>query len=277
MKDDLGNRMKDYYEGRAKSYLTRRTPVIIRIDGKAFHTFCRRFERPYDEFLNDSLNGVMQYLCQNIQGVKMAERHSDEISLLLTDYDTINTDCWFDYNVQKMCSVSASMATSEFCRKLVYNEVVERDTICNPLIRVPEIHEPSLAIDEAWPNFDARCFNLPENEIANYFWWRMLDAKRNSISMFAQANFSHKELQGLNSNQMQEKLWQEKQINWGTLPQGQKIGFICTREKQMKPIPDGPKKGEMVERAVWAVKGSPSSKTELDEQISSIKFHEEKN
>jgi len=104
----------------------------------------------------------------------------------------------------------------------------------------------------------------------------MLDGKRNSINMVAQANFSHKELQGLSCNEMQEKLWQEKQINWAKLPQGQKIGFTCIKEKVMKPIPYGPKQGEMVERNVWTATGSPSSKIELDGQINSIKFVQDK-
>jgi len=266
MKDDLGERMKENYEKRARNYLTRRIPVIIRVDGKSFHTFCKRFEKPYDTFLNDSLNGVMKYLCENIQGAKFAERHSDEISILVTDYDSIGTDCWFDYNVQKMCSVSASMATAEFCR-LLAKWAYHGGT--------GEYRQMKIEWNEVWPNFDSRCFNLPDAEIANYYWWRMLDAKRSSINMVAQCNFSHKSLQGLSCDEMQEKLWQEKQINWAKLPQGQKIGFVCMKDKVLKPIPKGPKEGEMVERNIWSIKGSPSSKTELDELINLIKFTEQ--
>jgi len=257
MKDDLGARIKENYEKRARSYLTRRTPVIIRIDGKAFHTFCKRFEKPYDEFLNEALNNVMKYLCENIQGTKFAERHSDEISLLLTDYDTYETDCWFDYNTQKICSVSASMATAEFCRNLVLGQLCKEFTGQNDILN----------LNESFPNFDARCFNLPEAEISNYFYWRMLDAKRSSVNMLAQCNFSHKSLQGLSCNEMQEKLWQEKQINWAKLPQGQKIGFICEKKQIKKPIPSGPKRGEIVMRNAWVIDGSPATKTELDERV----------
>jgi len=254
-------RMKEDYEKRAKTYLTRRIPVIIRVDGKSFHKFCKRFERPYDVFLNNSLNEVMKFLCQNIQGVKFAERHSDEISILLTDFDTIKTDAYFDYNVQKICSVVASMATSEFCRQLATYQSQKLD---RPRKDIKEIYKKDvLKWDESWPCFDARCFNIPEHEISNYFWWRMLDAKRNSVSMIAQANFSHKSLQGKSSDEMQEMLWQEKQINWAKLPQGQKIGFTCIREKSLKPIPEGPHKGEMVERNHWVLKESPSCKTNL--------------
>ena len=261
-KDTLGDRMKEY-EVVPRNYLMRRTPVIVRIDGKSFSTFCRRFKKPFDPFLNASLNQVMKYICSNVQGVKMAERHSDELSFLITDFDTITTDAFFDYNVQKVVSVMASMATAEFARQLIIDQGhIDRET-------------SQLKLDESWPNFDARAFNIPENEIANYFYWRMLDAKRNSISMWAQANFSHKQLQGKTSDQMQEMLFQEKGINWGKLPQGQKIGFVCLREQVEKPITKGPKAGEMAIRSVWNVQGSPSKKSELDEIVENLPLRKE--
>jgi tRNA(His) guanylyltransferase len=280
MKDDLGNRMKEDYEKRSRCYLTRRTPVIVRVDGKAFHTFCKRFEKPYDAFLNDSLNQVMKNLCSNIQGAKFGERHSDEISILITDFDTIDTDCYFDYAIQKMCSVISSMATAEFCKCLVLGEANRKATFSRPVNSPEELEERTafqkrfskviLSDEESWPTFDARCFNLPEHEISNYFWWRMLDAKRNSISMLAQSKFSHKELQGKNSNEMQEMLWQNHDINWNNIYQGQKIGFTCEKKMIDKPIPAGPNAGETVKRNVWEIIESPSSKTELDKRIAGI-------
>lgn len=86
-KDPLGDRMKENYENRSKTYLTRRTPVIIRLDGKTFHSFTRGFKRPYDEILHKSMNATLKYLCENIQGCKFGYAQSDEISLLLTDFD----------------------------------------------------------------------------------------------------------------------------------------------------------------------------------------------
>lgn len=115
-KDSLGDRMKENYENRAKTYLTRRMPVIIRLDGKAFHSFTKGLKKPYDEIFHNTMNATMKYLCENIQGCKLGYTQSDEITLLLTDYDTLTTDGWFDYAVQKMCSVSASMATMAFNR-----------------------------------------------------------------------------------------------------------------------------------------------------------------
>ena len=121
-KDSLGDRMKENYENRAKTYLVRRMPVIIRLDGKAFHTFTRGFDKPYDEVFHKTMNETLRFLCENIQGCKFGYTQSDEITLLLTDYDTLTTDAWFDNAVQKMCSVSASMATMAF-NKLFVEEV----------------------------------------------------------------------------------------------------------------------------------------------------------
>lgn len=107
--DSLGDRMKGY-ENIARNYLTRRIPTIIRVDGKAFHTFTRGMEKPFDRILMTTMQNTMKYLCENIQGCVFGYTQSDEITLVLTDYATITTDAWFGYNIQKMCSVSASMA-----------------------------------------------------------------------------------------------------------------------------------------------------------------------
>jgi len=251
--DEFGDRMKEY-EAVPKRQLMRRIPVIIRVDGKAFHSFCKRFEKPHDEFLHDTLNSVMQHLCQNIQGAKFAERHSDEISILVTDYDRIGTSAFFDYEVDKINSVVASMTSTVFCKHLMAGH--------------------SLNFNEQWPNFDCRCFNIPEHEIPNYLWWRMGDGKRNSISMLAQSKFSHKELMNKSCNEMQEMLYQ-KQINWANLPQGQKIGYICIRRKRNKPIPAGPNEGQIVERSVWEIEESPPTVSELRAIIDGIEFRKE--
>lgn len=221
-KDELGDRMKGYYENRYQFSLTRRIPVIIRIDGKSFHTFCKRF-KPYSKELNETLDKVMKYLCENVQGAKMGERHSDEISILITDFDTTGTDAYFDYNVQKICSVVASLATSEFCRQLciMANE--------NETMQYLDIY------DEKWPVFDTRCFNVPTTDVANYFYWRQLDAGRNSISMFAQAHFSSKELHGISNEDKKRMLISKKKFDWDQLPQEVKFGSMCVKEpKEIK-------------------------------------------
>ena len=261
MKDDLGDRMKGFFEDRAKSRLLRKVPVIIRVDGKSFHVFCKRFERPYDEFFNQCMNGVAQLLCSNIQGAKLGERHSDEISILVTDYDKIGTDAYFDYEIQKITSVVASMATAEFIKRLLLDK---------PTMPGTGLSLEPLQFSENWPIFDCRCFNIPEVEIPNYFWWRLGDATRNSINMLAQSKFSHKQLQGKTCNEMQEMLFTEYGINWNNIPQGQKSGFICRKYKVEKEVEEGPNQGQFFFRNVWKVSPSPSNLEGLRNILDSI-------
>ena len=260
MKDSLGDRMKDY-ESVSKNRLTRRVPVIVRTDGKSFHTFCKRFAKPYDEFFNECMNRVMKFICENVQGAKFAERHSDEISIMITDYDKETTDCYFDYSVQKIVSVVASMATAELCRQLMRGN--------SGYSTGASLIYDKLTMDEPWPMFDCRCFNIPEFEISNYVWWRMLDAKRNSINMLAQSKFSHKQLQGKTCDEIQEMLFQECGINWNNISQGQKAGFYCIKQEVEKEVTDGPNKGQIFKRRIWNVLPSVATKAEIDTIISS--------
>lgn len=121
--DDLGRRMKEYYEQIPKTKLMRRTPVIIRIDGKAFHSFTKGFKRPFDDVLIESMQETMKYLCENIQGCVLGYHQSDEISLVLVDYHKLTSNAWFDYEVQKICSIAASMAT------MIFNKIFEKNCI----------------------------------------------------------------------------------------------------------------------------------------------------
>jgi len=257
-KDSLGDRMKNFYESRSKTQLTRRTPVIVRLDGRAFHSFCKRFEKPFDTELNSFLNNVTMFLCSKIQGAKFAERHSDEISILLSDYDKLNTDAFFDYEVQKICSVTASMATSAFIHEMIYLKDIVEDRFV--------LESTFLKYDEDWPQFDSRCFNIPDNEITNYFLWRQNDAVRNSIAMYAQSKFSSKQLHKKNSNQMQEMLFQEHGINWNDLPQERKSGFLCYKEIT-------PDTCDRVKK--WSIHPSPRSRDDLDRLIQSALIRDE--
>lgn len=224
-KDSLGDRMKEFYENRSKLYLPRRVPVIIRLDGKAFHTFTKGFKRPYDEILHNTMNSTLKYLCENIQGCKLGYTQSDEITLLLTDYDTITTDAWFGYGMQKVCSVAASMATLAFNKSLrnhyedYFNEHWYEEDYMKQVLKALE----------KGAMFDARCFSIPKEEVTNCFLWRFLDCERNSIQMLGQTYFSHKQLHGLSCNQIQEKLFQEHGINWAKYPEEFKNGVCAKR------------------------------------------------
>lgn len=230
----LGDRMKRY-EAVTKAFLPRRTYTILRVDGKAFHSYLRRADRPFDKSFMESMDIVTERLCQEISGTAFAYTQSDEISLLLTDFASIHTEPWFGGNVQKMVSVTASAATANF----FWEE--------NPVAAM----------------FDARVFTIPDPvEVANYFIWRQRDAVRNSVSMAAQAHFPHKELQGLDGNRMQEKLWQEKGINWNDYPPRAKRGGICIKVTSQEEITFVNKKTNEEEtitpvRTMWECQDAP--------------------
>jgi tRNA(His) 5'-end guanylyltransferase len=233
-KDSLGDRMKEFYENRSKTYLIRRTPVIIRLDGKAFHTFTKGFKRPYDEIFHNTMNSTVKYLCENIQGCKLGYTQSDEITLLLTDYDTLTTDAWFGYGVQKMCSVAASMATmafnkffSEEYKNYMYNFSFKDRKPTDEEREYMETLYSKLSI----AMFDARCFSIPKEEVANCFIWRQQDATRNAIQMLGQCNFSHKELHGKSCNDIQDMLMLEKEINFNDMPIEFKRGVCCIKKE----------------------------------------------
>lgn len=202
-KDKLASRMKSQYEMRTKTYLPRRTYTIVRLDGKSFHTFTKGMDRPFDLDFMDAMNETTKFLCQEIQGVSFGYTQSDEISLLLTDFAKEGTDAWFDGQVQKIVSVSASMATAQFNATINYDK--------------PD-GERKMAF------FDSRVFTIPDpTEVENYFIWRQKDAVRNSLQMHAQSLYSHKELNGKSQAEQHEMIHKAGE-NWDKLPDGFKRG-----------------------------------------------------
>lgn len=231
-RDALGERMKEFYEYIPKTKLMRRTPVAIRIDGKAFHTFTKGFVKPFDEVLVRTMQETMKYLCENIQGCVLGYTQSDEITLILVDYKNLDSSAWFDYEVQKMCSISASMATMAF-NKFFYENAyqVRPDEIRLPDSEEAEYKETLYKAIEKGAMFDARVFNIPKEEVTNLIYWRQVDATRNSIQMVGQANFSHKELQNKSCDMIQDMLFTQKNINWNDFPTHLKRGSCCIKEE----------------------------------------------
>ena len=202
MADSLGDRMKRY-EASSKILLSRRSYVIIRIDGCHFHTYTKGFQKPFDETIIDAMQTSTQYVCENAQGCKLGYFQSDEASFLLTDFDDLTTDAWYDNQLQKLVSVAASMFTAVFNFRI----------------------EPK---EGKFATFDARAFVLPDHvEVMNYFLWRIKDAERNSLAGLCQANYSHKDLMGKNAAQQQELLFQ-KGINWNDVDEYRKRGTLIT-------------------------------------------------
>ena len=229
----LGDRMKNNYENITRYYLTRRMPVIIRLDGRSFHTFTRGFKKPFDDILVSTMQDTMKYLCENIQGCVLGYTQSDEISVVLTDYAEITTDAWFGNNLQKMCSVSASMATMAFTKYFVKNiKECERMALIGNIVLFEDdekyINVLKKAIEKG-AMFDSRVFTIPKEEVCNYLIWRQQDATRNSIQSVGQANFSQKELHSKSCNKIQDMLMLQKGINWNDYSTTLKRGSCCIK------------------------------------------------
>lgn len=204
----LGDRMKVFYEYRTQTFLPRRTYTIIRLDGKAFHTYTRSLglDIPFDKKFASDLNETAIFLCKEIQGAEFAFAYSDEISILLTDFKNRDTDAWFNGNVQKITSVSSSFATAKF----------------------NELRPGKLAF------FDSRVFIIPNPvEVENYFIWRQKDCVRNSIQSSAQALYSHKELNCKSQDELQEMIFQ-KGHNWDAYDTGFKRGRLIKKERKFE-------------------------------------------
>jgi tRNA(His) 5'-end guanylyltransferase len=179
---------------------------------------------------------TMKYMCENIQGCILGYCESDEITFILIDYQTLDTQPFFDNEVQKICSISASMATMAFNQNFIKIAMDYIYKYEDPFIDIDANTEHYLAALNNALNkgamFDARCFNIPKEEVTNLIYWRQLDASRNSIQMVGQTNFSHKELQGKSCNDIQDMLMTQKGINWNDFPTYQKRGSCCVKNKK---------------------------------------------
>jgi tRNA(His) guanylyltransferase len=216
--NSIMDRMKNFYEDRTRMKIIRRSYTIIRCDGRSFKNYTKGLEKPFDDGLIDDIDQTTKYLCENIQGAKLGFCQSDEISILLTDFDDIKSDMWFDGNIQKMVSISSSMSTSKFNKLRSIREIE-----INKSFGVEEMKKIKFA------EFDSRVFQIPQiEEVINYFIARQHDATRNSISSVAQSLYLHKELNGKSTGQMQEMIYM-KGVNWNDYSYRKKRGGIVTK------------------------------------------------
>jgi tRNA(His) guanylyltransferase len=204
-KDSLGDRMKRY-EDVPRISLTPRMPMVIRVDGRAFHTYTRAFDKPWSHVIRDAMTSAAIALMEEVSGAKFAYLQSDEISLAVTDDDRLDSQAWFGKGVQKICSVAASIAT------VVFND-----------------HMRELLGHRARATFDARCWVIPREDLNNYYLWRQRDATRNSVFLLGQAHFSHKALQGKSGAQIQDMLMLQSGVNWNDLETWKKRGWGIVR------------------------------------------------
>src|SRR5580704_10683790 len=194
--------MKQDYEDALRLVLPRRSYVIIRIDGRGFHTFTKQLERPYSRLLADALDKAALSLCQEMIGCRFAYGQSDEYSFLLTDFEKENAPLWFDGNVQKIVSVSASLFTGYFNRAFGIDQVAA---------------------------FDSRVLVISQRaEVAKYFLWRQLDASANSLNMLASAHYAHAELVGKSNAEKHEMLF-ARGVNWAKQLADFKRGRVVRR------------------------------------------------
>ncbi len=223
--DTLGDRIKAY-ENITRTFLPRRSNVIIRIDGKAFHTYTKGCEKPFDKGLQDDMNATAVALCEQIQGAKLAYVQSDEITIVVTDYDTLTTDAWFGNNIQKMVSVSSSIATSSF-NKLRLTRYLRKQSL--KYGDNWDVADASNVVNVEWANFDSRIFTVPElAEVANAIIWRVQDATRNSIQMVARSLYSHKDLESKNTPELID-LINSKGKPWSEYDSRSRFGGLIRR------------------------------------------------
>ena len=211
----LGDRMK-LYENQTRNLLVRGVPVILRLDGRAFHTFLSEAEKPFDTRVGQSMLRTARELFDWLSGCKLAYTQSDEVSFLITDYDRVATDALFGYNIQKLVSTSASLFSIIFSEKLEFRKFY----------------------GNGYPTFDARVFNIPLHEVWNYFLWRARDCEKNSLGAYCLKFFSHKELEGKNAAQRHEMLHGIEK-NWSTDPEmkgWKRNGVFLTKEDAFADI-----------------------------------------
>lgn len=204
--DSLGARMKAYEGLETSRCIMPRLPALIRIDGRCFSKWTKGLGRPYDERMVRAMIETTKFLVDETKAV-IGYTQSDEITLVFSP-----RNIFFDGKIFKMESNAASLAAVKF----------------NSLVPglIPEKRE-KLA------SFDARAWGTPSlDEAVNALIWRELDATKNSISMAARSCFSHKSLHGLNGGQMQERLYQERGINWNDYPSFFKRGTYVQRRRK---------------------------------------------
>jgi tRNA(His) 5'-end guanylyltransferase len=226
--DSLGSRMKGY-EYTTRHTVLRRMPVIIRLDGRAFHSFvkCLKYfdytlvDTPFSILMHKVMMQTAVQCVKQIQNAVFAYTQSDEISILLRDWNTHETQQWFDAVVQKMCSISAALASVHF------NDIFSNET-------------SHINTSAQWPlvQFDSRVFNLPKEEVCNYFIWRQLDASRNSVQMLGHYYFSQTQMQLKTNSQVQDMLMLNKKINWNDINTWKKRGSCVYQKTNVGLIPD---------------------------------------
>ncbi|MBL8213584.1 MAG: hypothetical protein JNK87_22890 [Bryobacterales bacterium] len=245
--DPVGSRMKEKYESAFRLVVPQRTYLIVRVDGRSFHTYTQGSERPYDRRIAEAMDAGAQALCAEMMGCRFAYGQSDEYSFLATDFDTLQSEAWFKGNIQKIASIGASIFTAAF-----------------NYARMGQARELGVALDGAegrtWmsASFDARVFVIPSrSEVENYFIWRQQDASRNSLNMLASFHYSHEELLNTGASERHELL-HKRGVNWNDCPTDQKRGRVIAKRERTRQVSYVHKRTqerveEIVAESYWAL------------------------
>jgi len=237
----LSDRMKEY-ESCYNLKIPNRSYVIIRLDGKGFSKYTKKFNKPFDDLLSNVMDAATIELCKYMVPA-FAYTQSDEISLVFSTIDNIDSELPFDGKVQKLCSISASKITASFNKmmlRLLLSFKYTKEEVIEKLVTgdFPEIDAV----------FDSRVFVIPDiREVANYFIWRQQDCTRNSVSMAAHALLGHSATMNKSSDEKQEMLFQEKGVNWNDYAPKYKRGTVIKRHV----ITIEGQNGEPVQRSKW--------------------------
>jgi len=241
MFETLEDRMK-YYERETNYTLTPKVPVVGRVDGKGFSKFTRQLkldsDSPWDGDFVAAMTVAGKAACEEIQGCQLAYIQSDEITFLVTDTASENTQSYFGYKTRKMNSIVASTVALEFYAELIFR----RDDLV-----------------DSRPRFDSRFWNVTPDEVVNVFIWRQQDAMRNSVQMWARHHFSHKQVDGKSVAQMKEML-REIDADWDELPEDLQRGILLIKREFTEPVTFtvcGQEKTTMVTRKRWVAETAP--------------------
>ena len=235
IRDSLGDRMKTY-ESVSDTRLSRLTPVILRLDGRAFHTLTKPLVKPFDRLFMDAMDMTLEKLCKEIPGCHMGYVQSDEISLLLLE-KTLQSDAWFENRIQKIVSISASIASTAFRASLaqLLGLMENRDA---------DIRSYDLLLNEAV--FDCRAFSVPERDVCNYFIWRQKDCYRNAVLTMAQHHIGKKAIYGMTVAKLTETL-HSMGFTESNIPSSK--GRVCIRDLSILDLPGSRDKWTLIKDA----------------------------
>ena len=208
--DSLGDLMKAFESSATFARAMKGIPLLARLDGRAFHSFAKGLQRPYDERLSNAMVETTKFLVARTHAL-VGYTQSDEISLLWHVSPESNSNFIFDGKIFKLTSSLSSLATVKFFEQIQKN--------------IPEKAH-------LFPTFDCRVWQVPTKELAaDVFRWREFDATKNSVSMAAHSLFSHKSLQGMSSKEMKDRMINEASINWNNYPTFFKRGTYVKRKQ----------------------------------------------